>query len=188
MILPLATCPYCERGDVAFDVAGHEVVFNPGTTAQPAGIPCEHVVCVDGYATEWDQLSDGSTRAHGNSFWWLCPGLDRAYCELELSDYLCDFVYANHPWMYAPPANYSVEDFFIEEERDLTDSEVQMIKAHIHPLRLPDDDLTTNDVSLWGVVVFAADPAAFLNALPSCHEMWLANLGGGQSRSPDASE
>ena len=72
MIKHVVNCPYCRRGEVAFDCDAMELSFNPDAGNQQA---CEHLVCLDGFYTFGSVLADGTTKAGYAIVHWQHPAL-----------------------------------------------------------------------------------------------------------------
>jgi hypothetical protein len=72
MIKRVASCPYCRKGEVAFDCDAMNPVFNPDGANQQA---CEHLICLDGFFTCASVLPDGTTKVACANVHWQHPAL-----------------------------------------------------------------------------------------------------------------
>jgi hypothetical protein len=68
----IASCPYCRKGEVAFDDDALELVINPDGTGQE---PCEHLVCVNSFCCRNELLPDGERHIAFARLDWQCPTL-----------------------------------------------------------------------------------------------------------------
>jgi hypothetical protein len=154
MIRQLAQCPYCQACEVALDDRP-VLVFNPDGD----GTPCPHLAWVEGLYAQWERTRQGFNRQIGSvELRWDPPGDGAAERTEELLPYLRELLGAQPGWPFAPPVDFRALPLFAEEKaRDKRGKEY-----------------TVWDVDGWAV--FAADPAAFWDALPACQAQQLASL------------
>jgi hypothetical protein len=72
VIKHIASCPYCRRGEVAFDYATLELVMNPDGARQQ---PCEHLVCINSFCCRNELLPDGERQVAFARFDWQSPAV-----------------------------------------------------------------------------------------------------------------
>jgi hypothetical protein len=72
LIKYIARCPYCRKGDVAFDYDAIELVINPDGIGQE---PCEHLVCINSFCCRNELLPDGERQVAFARLDWQCPAL-----------------------------------------------------------------------------------------------------------------
>jgi hypothetical protein len=72
VIKHIASCPYCAKGEIAFECDSLELVLNPDAGRQE---PCEHLVCIRGFCCRNELLPDGAQRVGFARLDWQCPGL-----------------------------------------------------------------------------------------------------------------
>ena len=155
MIRQLARCPYCKKGDLALDENTDALIFN----ADVVGVPCPHLLWVEGRYSAWERTPQGIPRVIGSfEFHWDHPGLAAADVEGQLQPYLKELANTGKSWEFAPAQEFTVADLFVEEKAT---------------------DPRGKEYPLWevdGEAIFAPDAAAFLAALPACQEKHRASL------------
>jgi len=72
MIKHIASCPYCRKGEVAFDCDTMNVVLNPDGASQQA---CEHLIYLDGFYIGGSVCRDGTRKAGYANIHWQHPHL-----------------------------------------------------------------------------------------------------------------
>jgi hypothetical protein len=85
MIKHIASCPYCRKGEVAFDCDTMSLVINPDGGSQQA---CEHLICLDGFFLCAKVDRDGSKKVGYANLSWRHPHLpalsaDEVYRRLK---------------------------------------------------------------------------------------------------------
>jgi hypothetical protein len=73
MIKHIASCPYCRRGEIAFDCEIMDLVINPDGGDQR---PCEHLLCLYGFFTRARVLPDMTRQAGYARVHWQHADLD----------------------------------------------------------------------------------------------------------------
>jgi hypothetical protein len=85
MIKHIASCPYCRRGEIAFDCETMELVINPDEGNHEA---CEHLICLNGFYACARVFHDGRRKVGFANVNWQHPGLpalppDEVYRRLQ---------------------------------------------------------------------------------------------------------
>jgi len=78
VIKHVTSCPYCRKGEIAFDCDLMDLVINPDGAVQE---PCEHLLILDGFYTRARVLPNGGQQAGFAKVHWQHPGLDAAAAE-----------------------------------------------------------------------------------------------------------
>jgi hypothetical protein len=73
VIKHVVSCPYCRKGEIAFDCESMDLVINPDGAVQE---PCEHLLCLDGFYCRARVLAGGGRQAGFAKVHWQHPGLE----------------------------------------------------------------------------------------------------------------
>jgi hypothetical protein len=76
VIKRIASCPYCRRGEIAFDYDAMELVLNPDGARQQ---PCEHLVCIRSFCSRNELLPGGERQVGFARLDWQSP----AFCGVS---------------------------------------------------------------------------------------------------------
>jgi hypothetical protein len=73
VIKHVASCPYCRKGEIAFDCELMDPIINPDGAVQE---PCEHLLCLDGFYSRARSLPNGGKQVGFAKVHWQHPGLE----------------------------------------------------------------------------------------------------------------
>ncbi len=148
----LAQCPYCQNGEIAL-TDSLDVVFNPD--ANPPQ-PCPHLIGLEGRYSQWglSPLPGRKTKiarmVGSNELEWQHPSLIDRDDAGPLRAYLKELVSSGGGWEFAPAEPYLVRTISLDQK--VTDANGKEYPGW----------------EIEGTALFARDPAAFIESLPSC--------------------
>jgi hypothetical protein len=161
LIKQIASCPYCRKGEVAFDYDTMELVINPDGAGQE---PCEHLVCIHSFCCRKELLPDGERNVAFARLDWQCPALGGVQPS-ELRRRLEDRAGTGSPGQ--PSASEfpcRVTPIQLEVERHLSRAETVRWLDQVGWEKAAQGELPFGECQLEGWVGFARHPADLLGS------------------------
>jgi hypothetical protein len=159
VIKQIASCPYCRRGEVAFDYDTLELVMNPDGAQQQ---PCEHLVCINSFCCRNELLPDGERQVGFARLDWQSPAL-AGVKPAELRRRLESGAAAGGPGQPAGELPCRITPVQLEVERHLSQAETVSWLDQVG-WEKAQQEMPFEECQLEGWVGFARRPAELLGS------------------------
>jgi hypothetical protein len=162
MIKHIASCPYCRKGEVAFDCETMDVVLNPDGVSQQA---CEHLICLNGFYACSRIFRDGTRKMGFANVHWQHPNLPALSPE-EVYQRLREQAAATHAEQLPPseqPCHVGPVSWEITQSLSQTETARWLDEVGWDRAENRETPSLEAQLNVW--VGFARGPAEFLPAL-----------------------